>query len=264
MNGSISSDGAGMAQPKSLAGMVGKLGFGAAALGMAAFGAGVLASNGIAPATVITVLDPGFVNPAVTNGNYTGHGNVTPGNDTVIPDWGINNWQGSSGYVGGGDRNSSGTYYAFISYPIGAIYQDIGAIQPDTTYSLSVQVLENPGGWGTGSTGVIALVNTAADSNTTTQSAQGTLLASNSVVVSHTANTIMATYTTGSVVSGDLTIALSVIAPNPANSNGSVEADFTNVSLTTVPEPAALGLLGVGGLALLLVGRKRKQASVRV
>ncbi|MGC8552927.1 MAG: PEP-CTERM sorting domain-containing protein [Phycisphaerae bacterium] len=37
-------------------------------------------------------------------------------------------------------------------------------------------------------------------------------------------------------------------------------ADFTNVAVTAVPEPASLGLLGIGGLGLLLLGKRGKTA----
>ena len=254
--------GTGVARANSSARMAGKLGLGAAALGIAAFGVAAVAGGGLASASVITVLNPNFTNINVAENTYQGTPPVTPGNDTVIPDWGSGPWQGSSGYAGSGDRNFYNTYFAFTDYTGAAIYQDVGAMQPNTSYVLSVLVQgNNPTGWGYGSSGRIALVNTAADSNTATQSSAGTLLASNSVEVADPGTTITATYSTGSVVSGDLSIELSVIAPNPTVNSGSTEAWFTNVGLTgsVVPEPAALGLLGVGGLGLLLV-RRRKMA----
>jgi len=42
------------------------------------------------------------------------------------------------------------------------------------------------------------------------------------------------------------------------NSNGSTEAFFDNMSLEVVPEPASIGLLGLGGIGLL--ARRRRQA----
>ena len=250
--------GAGMALANSSARMVGKLGLGVAALGIAVFGVAGVPGGGVASASVITVLNPNFTNANVAENTYKGTPPVTPGSDTVIPDWGSGPWQGSSGYAGSGDRNFYNTYFAFTDYTGAAIYQDVGAMQPNTTYSLSVLVQgNNSPGWGYGSSGRIALVNTAADSNTATQSSAGTLLASNSVEVADPGTTITATYSTGSVVSGDLSIELSVIAPNPTVNSSSTEAWFTDVGLTAVPEPAALGLLGVGGLGLLLVRRRR-------
>ncbi|MGC8553832.1 MAG: PEP-CTERM sorting domain-containing protein, partial [Phycisphaerae bacterium] len=47
------------------------------------------------------------------------------------------------------------------------------------------------------------------------------------------------------------------------SSNSGSASDFTNVSVTpagAVPEPAELGLFGVGAVGLLLLGKRRKTA----
>ncbi len=44
---------------------------------------------------------------------------------------------------------------------------------------------------------------------------------------------------------------------NTTNSSNGPTVDVSNVSLNPVPEPATLGLVTLGGMALLLIGRKR-------
>ena len=255
--------GAGMAWANSSARMVGKLG-----LGAAAFVAGAFGGNFTARATMVTVLDPSPYSAAVEAPyyTYTSTGAVVPGSDTVIPDWGVGSL-GIAGAPGPGaglhfnwDAPAPSTYCDMYEGYNTVIYQDVGALLSNTTYNLSVFVLENSSKWGMGTTGEIALFNTVADSNTLTQSAAGSLLSSHSVVVSDPGVTLTTSYTTGASVSGDLTIELLVPMLSPTNSPSGTEAHFTNVSLNAVPEPASLGLLGVGGLGLLLVGRKRNLA----
>jgi hypothetical protein len=256
MNALIStSGGTGMAQPKSSARMAGKLGLGAAALGMAAFGAGVLASNGVAPATVIPVANYNFASVSLRTNTYQYvKTSPTPGDDTLITNWGV----ASSGYFAG-LQNDSGTQYAFSATTSAVFYQDVGPLLANTLYTLTVSSSAAYSGSG-GGTAQIALVETATDSNTTTQVATGTTLASENFTVGNEPAPL--TYTTLATISpGDLTIELSQIADHPASSPNS-EVFFTNVGLTSsaVPEPASLGLLAISGLGLLLVGRKRKLA----
>ena len=255
MNALVStSGGTGMAQPRSSARMVGKLGLSAAALGMAAFGAGVLASNGVAPATVIPVANYNFASPPVTSYNSLGNGAaVTPGADTAITDWGIAKASGS--YTGVGVEPVGGGQVAYDESVANAvIYQDVGALAPDTTYTLSVQ---SGSSYASGGTAEIMLVNTAADSNTLTQAATGTTLNSTSYTVGGSLVPVTVSYTTGASVSGDLSIELALTGAHPSSSPKNTQVQWSDASLTAVPEPASLGLLAIGGLGLLLLKRRR-------
>jgi hypothetical protein len=109
--------------------------------------------------------------------------------------------------------------------PTGGIYQDVGALQPNTTYTLTVAIGLNenftPGNLG--SPGIISLIN---GSNNT-----GTLLATTNGVpsVPNTWQDYTVTFVTGSSVSGDLTVELSVAGAS------TYQAEFDNVRLTQGP-----------------------------
>jgi len=119
-------------------------------------------------------------------------------------------------------------YYARNTGPgdpaAGGIYQDVGALLPNTTYTLTVAIGRRddtgPGGAGVWSPGIISLVN---GSNNT-----GTLLASTTgyPATAGTWQDYTVSFTTGASVSGDLTVTLSVA---PANT---YQALFDNVRLT--------------------------------
>ncbi len=133
------------------------------------------------------------------------------------------------------------------------IYQDVGFLQANTTYHLVVGAGGNPGGYGIPDTGSIALFNGT--------NSLGTLLASTPVTVtSPDFHDYMLTFTTGSVVSGDLNIAL---AANAA-ANGTGQIDFQNVRLFIAPEPATsvLAAMAIAG-CLLAAGRRRRDYSHR-
>ncbi len=229
----------------------------ATALSVLAAGAGTLISNGVAPASVIPVVNYNF-----SSGSGASVGSNPPqypGSDSFITGWGV-----SKGYTASG----SATYtpigltghdalYSESGY-YNPIYQDVGALLPNTTYTLSVDV--SNASYGAGGTAVISLYNTAADSNTLTQVATGTQLAATTISdIGYGSNAVYtAVYTSPATVSGDLTIELVLSARNPANT-GNTQVLFSDVGLTT-PEPAALGLLGFGGAGLLLLSRRRRQA----
>lgn len=128
----------------------------------------------------------------------------------------------------------------------GYIYQDVGALLPNMAYVLTVAAGNQPG-YGPGSTGTIALFNGADPSGTL--EAQG--IVAGQPVGSFT--DFSTSFTTGSVVSGDLTIALAV---DPNNPGGNAQLDFDNVRLD-VPEPMTLALLG--GAIVTGVGLRRRK-----
>ncbi len=116
--------------------------------------------------------------------------------------------------------------------PTGGIYQDVGPLQPKTTYTLTVAIglSENfgPGSAnpGLGSPGIISLINGIDNTDTvlaTTNGLPGT---------SDTWQDYSLTFTTGPTVSGDLTVELSVA---PAST---YQASFDNVQLTQAPAPS--------------------------
>ena len=203
----------------------------------------------------------------------------SPGGTTVLTPNGPTDWTGFNVGSGGnydiglsGENGSdytagplappaSGNSYLWINRfngngtQVAGIYQDVGSLLADTTYTLTVAIGQRAGAGpnGSWSPGIISLLNGI--DNTGTVLATGGGLAS-------TANSwedFDATFTTGASVSGDLTIDLSVLDA------GSIQADFSNVELTAtaVPEPSVFATFG-GGLALLwLVVRRRNQAAVK-
>jgi hypothetical protein len=190
----------------------------------------------------------------------------TPGQTTVLTPNGPTGWTGFNVGSGGnydiglsGENGSdftagplaapaSGNSYLWINRfngngtQVAGVYQDVGSLMADTQYTLTVAIGQRAGTGpnGSWSPGIISLLN--GTDNT------GALLATGGGLPS-TPNTwqdYTASFTTGALVNGDLTIDLSVLdAP-------SIQADFSNVELTATPVPES-GTCGVvsAGLALL-------------
>jgi alpha-L-rhamnosidase len=179
---------------------------------------------------------------------------------TVPSGWTAFN-QGSSGdigsqWAGGVDYTvytplaapAAGNQYCYINMfnpsVTGGIYQDVGALEANTAYTLTVAIgsrhdrINSPG--------IISLINGANNTGTVLASGGG-LPATQDSWQDYTT-----TFTTGASVSGDLTVALSVLG------NGTtIQADFDNVQLTSSPfvlKAPTLGSPRVSGGNLIVTG----------
>jgi hypothetical protein len=240
-----------------------------------------------AKALAVSVANPSFEAPVT--GGFTDDGSNTIRNTTTTGWWGWGYFfaDTTDDHDSGVQTNanaqitttSDGTQSGWVNGNGNYLYQDVGALQPLTQYTMVVAVAA-PGpnsyaGFGgtSGSpatnaeTDVLAFLdgnNVLAGSgktNLTSTPVQATgidslgvattsdILASLSVTPtagSWTDYTV--TYTTGATVSGDLTLILEQTAAG-AHEQG----NYDNVRLTAVavPEPTCLGLLGLGSLLTL-------------
>jgi hypothetical protein len=193
----------------------------------------------LAHATPVLVPDFSFEN------FETGPGGVVGGSPGVLlgtaPNW---DGSGNAGYgvrsITNGDvffnastlpAPADGTNYFYLDVGVnqsGYGWQDVGSLQPDTTYTLTIAVGETLQGL-TG-TGFIGLVNG--------ESPFQTLLASTAVdTTNYTAGTFLnvtVVYTTGSQVSGDLTILME------ATSGQQIVFDNVRLDAETAASPTAL------------------------
>lgn len=245
---------------------------------VAAIPACVLAGTASATVVTVTVLNPDFSSPTLpVNGqDNTYGGGFAPGADNaVVADWGITGGGGVSTLnpSNGSKQGIVGTQIAFAdttltnSYAdttsnntVGAdLYQDVGALRPNTTYSLTVSTGFN-NSYSTGEYGVLELVNGTSDSGIVLNSVTYTPL---DMSWPWSFEDINLSYATGSTVQGDLTLVLGTGAPQ----TGVHDVGFNNVRLTAtampglaagVPEPMTLGLFGVGGTLGLLLLKRRK------
>lgn len=208
-------------------------------------------------AEVSTTPQAGIIN------NYSFELNVASvgGVETTVPtSWTAFNEAGSSDI---GSQDAGGTDYTvyeplsspanenqycyvnmFNSSVTGGIYQDVGALQPNTSYALTVAIgsrhdrINSPG--------IISLVSGANNTGTVLVSGGGLPGTQN------TWQNYSITFTNGASPTGDLTIVLSVLG------NGStIQADFDNVRLAAtsiVPKLPMLAAPEVSGGNLVLMG----------
>jgi len=111
----------------------------------------------------------------------------------------------------------------FNSGVTGGIYQDVGPLQTNTIYTLTVAIGSRADR--INSSGIISLINGTNNTGTVLASGGG-LPATQNRWQDYTV-----TFTTGASVSGDLTLMLSTVG------SGTIQADFDNVRLTVTPVP---------------------------
>jgi alpha-L-rhamnosidase len=146
------------------------------------------------------------------------------------------------------DPPAEGNQYCYINMfnpsVVGGLYQDMGPLRPNTVYTLTVAIGSRADR--INSPGMISLVNGTNSS--------GTVLASGGGLpaTQDTWRDYSVSFATESVVSGDLTVVLSVLG------NGStIQADFDNVRLIQSPAVVRAPVFGAPGLAgnkLVLTG----------
>jgi hypothetical protein len=226
----------------------------------------------LANATPVTINNFSFETPVVASDNTFVTASSSPFNSwgynkttgSGFQDFGIEN-PGAAEYTNaagsGTPLGANGTNVAFLNQSIGGgivnIFQDIGAIQANTTYTLTVAIgqrLDRTNGSAT-----IALFNTASGSGTSGNpftDLSSTMLNSTLGVssVAGSFQDFVVTFTTGSVVSGDLTVGAQYVG------DGKIQASVDNFRLdavAAVPEPRELSLAICALLGVLVFIRHR-------
>jgi hypothetical protein len=226
---------------------------------LAIVAATVLAAIGGAQAAPLTVI------------NFSFEDNVAPVNgvvDTVPSGWTAYNQAGGADI---GSQNAGnalftpnnplaspaqGNQFTYVNIfannpnPAGGIFQDVGSLLPNTTYTLTVAIGSRADR--INSPGIISLINGFDPFSGIVMATGGGLPSTQNTWQDYSIS-----FTTGSVVSDDLVIALSV-APG-----GTIQADFDNVRLdaVAVPEPSSVAMLALGGIAVAGFVRRRLRKS---
>jgi uncharacterized protein (TIGR03382 family) len=223
-----------------------------------------LSLGAAANAVSVLIANPSFETPTVgdvasslapkPSGTFNSWGyTMTVGSS--FQDFGIEN-PGSGAYTGaagaGTPAGADGTNAVFLNQGITGgvinIFQDVGALQANTTYTLTVAIgqrLDRVNGAPT-----IGLIN--AGSGETDAWLNGTLLNSTTAVsnVNGSFQDFTVTFTTGATVTNDLYVGAQYIG------DGTIQASVDNFRLTAIPEPTAACLALLGGAGLL---RRRRR-----
>jgi len=200
----------------------------------------------------VTVTNASFeLNPASGPGGLVA---TVPGGWTAFNQGGADDigsqWSGGVDYSANTPLLSpaAGYQYCYINMfnpsVTGGIYRDVGPLQANTIYTLTVAIGSRKDR--INSPGIISLLN---GSNNV-----GTILASGGGLpaTQDAWHDYAVTFATGASVSGDLTIALSVLG-----NSTTIQANFDNVRLTKAPavfNPPALGAPKLSGGKLILTG----------
>lgn len=155
---------------------------------------------------------------------------------------------------------SEGSKALNLSYG-GIEYQDVGPLEPNTTYTLTAAVCANYYGSSISNLALIGVTGPVTDASVLAaiDAPHTGLLAPGAISVpglgqwTTSYSDYITGFTTGDVVSGDLVVAI----VNQPTASG--YADNVRLETAAVPEPASLLSAGVMGL-MLLGGRRRRMA----
>ena len=179
----------------------------------------------ISSTNIVSVYNFSFEDGTTGSGNFVLPVLWMAFNNTDFTGVGNNNYSPNNPLAPPADGNE----YFLINKGSGTagIYQDVGPLLPNTTYTLSVATgLRNdftPGSLG--SPGILSLINGTDDTGVVLASTNGIPTTPNT----WQDNTV--SFITGASVSGDLTVELSVLGAS------TIQANFDNVRLTKMPAP---------------------------
>ena len=220
--------------------------------------AGVLCSTAAATPALNTNLlnDPGFeASSGPTGGPNASTGDVSTASGTY--GWsGWNNWSAPYGAYYTASIAYAGTQAGkTYSGPNAGIYQYV-----PVTGAGGYQF--NASAWFYNMSGANALNGSETDDvRVIFKDASGTTLATDVSATNLNASSPTNTWTqlavSGLVPTTATQAQVMMFFNNPAGAGGALFTDNANFSLNAVPEPASLGLFALGGLGMLLIGRKR-------
>lgn len=200
--------------------------------------------------------DPGFeASPGPTGGPNASTGDVSTASGTY--GWsGWNNWSAPYGAYYTASIAYAGTQAGkTYSGPNGGLYQFV-PVTGAGGYQFSASA------WFYNMSGGNALNGSETDDiRVIFKDASGATLATDVSATNLNAgsptNTWMQLSVTGLVPATATQAQVMMFFNNPGNAGGALFTDSANFSLSAVPEPASLGLFALGGLGMLLIGRKR-------
>lgn len=216
----------------------------------AAGGATSSTAEVITSTNIVSVYNFSFEDPALS-------GPGTGSNPTTPPAWTEYNQDanGANGvqYAGGNPADypvnaplaapADGNQYAYVNWfnnsqPTTGIFQDVGPLEPNTTYTLTVAIGSRADR--VNLPGIISLYNGPSGSSPVNGA---TLLIDNGAgqipATQGTWQDYSVTYTTGPSVSGDLLVDLHV-NNSLATNGGTIQANFDNVQLSQEPAPSVV------------------------